>query len=325
MLYGVAAVAVVCVAVYWLCVLRIAGSRHILCLMYHRLCADDQYEALSGPERVFTIPVGRFEWQIKRLRDSGYAFVGPQQVRDFAAGESSLDQPAVMITFDDGCRSVGELGAPVLKRFGACATLFVTTDENAEVFAATPNDPRMSDEQIADLDGGCVQIESHAVSHRPLSGLDHGEMRSELSQSRAHLEKLLNREVRYFAVPGNWYDQSTLHAAREAGYHAVWCSKPGVVTVGMNAYPFPRVNIDGDVSDRGFLRQISPGGIVRRKIVFAAKQLPGRILGPKIWSPLRRMLLSCMPGGYLSMRRVMLIAAALLLIFLTVLFSILAR
>jgi len=73
---------------------------------------------------------------------------------------------------------------------------------------------------------------------------------------------------------------------------------------GSHGFPFPRVNIDGDVTLEGFRRQISTFGVAHRRVVMSLKRTPGRILGPRLWDPVRRTLLACVPGGFLSMRRI---------------------
>lgn len=280
------------------------GRFRVLCLMYHRLCTADAYQHLQGTERMFTLPVEQFDRHISHLTGEGLTFLSPQEVEAFARGHLKLKRGGVMITFDDGCRSVGELAAPVLRSYGAKATLFVTTDPASYVFDLSPDDPRLTDEAIAALDGDTIQIESHSVTHQPLTGMRDSELRNELVGSRLHLEAVLHRDVGYFAIPGNWFDKRVIRLARNAGYRGLWCSNPGWVHCGSHGFPFPRVNIDGDVTLDGFRRQISPFGVVRRRVVMAVKRTPGRILGPRLWDPVRRAALACVPGGYLSMRRI---------------------
>ena len=292
------------VAAYGTLVRRESRPEKVLCLMYHRLCDDERYAALSGTERVFNMPAARFDAQIGWLAAAGYQFVSADQVAAFASGELKLDGPAVMITFDDGCTSVATHAAPILRRHGARATVFVTTDADAYVFGLTPNDARLSDQAIADLDGDTILIESHSVTHRPLSELGDDDVCNELHESRSRLAQILRRPVSYFAVPGNWYDGRVLRLARQAGYRAVWSSDPGSVRRGATPFPFPRVNIDGDLSLAQFRAQLTATGIAQRRIVAAFKRLPGRLLGPRRWYPLRKAILRMVPGGHLSKRRV---------------------
>ena len=275
----------------------------LLCLMYHRLGDDDAIRRTTGTEKIFLLPAEQFEKQIEYLARSQVRFLSADQARQVVAGEAKLSGPAVMITFDDGCRSSARFGKPVLDRHNARATLFVTTSTDAHVFGAETNDPRLTDDEIRSLDSESMRIESHSVTHRPLSGLGEDEIRSELSDSRQLLETLVGRPIEYLAIPGNWFDRRVMRIAREVGYKAVWCSNPGAARPGAELFGIPRINIDAQLNLEAFKAQLSPQGVTKRRFVSAIKRAPGRLLGPRAWSPLQKLILRCIPGGHVSMRR----------------------
>ena len=105
----------------------------IICLMYHRFASREDYTQKYGTERVYTVPTDSFEQQILYLKEHGYTFVTPDQVRGFITGESDLPQPSALFTFDDGCVSAKQQALPILQKYEARATYFVTTDPNAPV------------------------------------------------------------------------------------------------------------------------------------------------------------------------------------------------
>lgn len=281
----------------------------VLCLMYHRLASTEDYGRSQGTERVFTLPADVFEEQVAYLKQAGYSFVTPDAVRRFVFGEMQLPDRSVMLTFDDGCRSVDQIARPILARYGACATTFVTTDPNSYVFAQSgPEHRRLMDGELRQADGEVMRFESHAVSHRPLSGMRDEEIRRELADSKKELERVLGREVSYLAIPGNWFDRRVMRIAREVGYRAVWCSNPATVRRGDNPYRLPRINIEGHLAANQFAAAISPLGIATRRLVSLIKRTPGRVLGPACWERLRKVFFRCIPGGYVSTQRVLVAA-----------------
>ncbi|MBP7933354.1 MAG: polysaccharide deacetylase family protein [Phycisphaerae bacterium] len=287
-------------------------SPRLVCLMYHRLSPREAYRSVRGTERVFALPVDAFDAQLEYLKSAGYECVSAGQVRAFAAGELPMPRRAVLITFDDGCRSVASLAVPSLARFGAKATVFVTTDPSAYVFdIGAGYEPRLTEEEMKALDGGVVEFESHSVTHRPLRGLAEDEIRNELAGSKRQLEQLLSRPVEYLAIPGNWWNAKVMQVAREVGYRAVWVSNPGFVRPGSNRYGLHRVNVEGEFTLGQFITAMSPWGIAQRRPLSFIKRLPGRILGPAWWLPLRKVILRFIPGGHLSMRRMVLITGVL--------------
>jgi peptidoglycan/xylan/chitin deacetylase (PgdA/CDA1 family) len=286
----------------------------MICLMYHRLAYQRIYQRLTGTERIFTMPVEEFELQISYLKNAGFFFVTPDQVRRFVNRNLAIEEPSVLVTFDDGCLSVKEQAAPILEKYEACATLFVTTDPNSHVFnLGNGSQRRLTDEELRMIDGDIIRVESHSVTHRPLTALSRAEIHFELSQSKKHLEGVLSREVSYFAIPGNWFNIRVMQFARELGYKAVWHSKPGLITANTNPFGLPRLNVEGYLTLRQFISSISPRGVVQRRTVSAVKRLPGLVLGPKYWLPVRRIILNLIPGRYISRKRM--IGAGIALIF----------
>src|SRR5207253_9873761 len=105
----------------------------LVSLMYHRFVSDEEYQQCRGTDRVYSIPLSRFEAQLASLRQSGYTAVTMDDAVAFARGQRELPEHSVLITVDDGCRSVLQ-AAPLLEKYGLRATLFVTTDPAAYVF-----------------------------------------------------------------------------------------------------------------------------------------------------------------------------------------------
>lgn len=284
----------------------------LVCLMYHRFAPLAEYQRTERSERIFTVAAEHFDRQLAHLKESGYTFVSADQARSFAAGELVLPTPSVLLTFDDGCLSAYELALPILRRHGAYATMFVTTDPRSYVFKLPDRaDRRLTDDELRSADGDTLRIESHGVTHRPLSGLGEEDIRHELSESRRVLSRLLSRDVAYFAIPGNWYNEQVMRMARQVGYRAVWCSNPGAVRPGSSLFGLPRVNVEGTMTLRQFASAIRPWGTAWRRWVSAFKRAPRRLLGPRLWLPVRAVLLHLVPGQYLSARR-MLAGAGLL-------------
>ena len=299
-----AAVAAKAAAVVW------AQSRQprALCLMYHRLAARQECERIQGSDRHYTVAVEELENQITYLKKRGFRFLTASEARLFALGKFELDQPGVLITFDDGCRSVFESAMPVLQRHGVNAVAFVTTDPESYVFGYGQR--QMSDGELRSLEAAGIHCESHAVTHRPLVQLSDAEIRFELSVSKTHLEQVLGRAVTFLSAPGNWIDKRVVGLAKEAGYEAIWVSEPGSVQRGKEVFGLPRLNVDGTMNLDQFAALLTPWGVAQRYLVYAAKSLPKRLAGPRLWYAFRSTVLPWVPGGYLSFARWRLIVSA---------------
>jgi peptidoglycan/xylan/chitin deacetylase (PgdA/CDA1 family) len=279
--------------VYW----SEARSPRLVCLMYHRFVTDEEYRACRGSERVYSLPISHFEDQLRFLRERGYRSVRMADAVAFARREQEIAGPAVLITIDDGCRSVLTRAAGLLRKYGMKAILFVTTDPRAYVFASGGDEQRrMSDDELRSLPKDVIEIGAHSMTHRPLTTLADSDLAQELRGSRELLERVLGRPVRYMAVPGGWYDDRVRRLAVAAGYDGVCASSVGAVRPGCDPHELPRVNVSGTYGLAAFERFLSPGGIAQRRFSKALKQIPQRLVGPKIWTPIGKALRAAIPS-----------------------------
>jgi peptidoglycan/xylan/chitin deacetylase (PgdA/CDA1 family) len=139
----------------------------------------------------------------------------------------------VAITFDDGYDDIVENALPELNKRGMPSTVFIITEllgckRNWEHRGGedTSEVRLMSPEQLRQLPSDLVRIGSHTMTHAFLPRLEAGKMQEELSGSRMKLEKLLNREVKTFALPYGAHNGTVLQICREAGYERVFTGLP---------------------------------------------------------------------------------------------------
>jgi peptidoglycan/xylan/chitin deacetylase (PgdA/CDA1 family) len=273
--------------------------------MYHRLVGADHDLAPAGTEHIFSIPADRFESQLRALQAAGWSFVSLSDAIEIIRGRRRLAGPSILVSFDDGCQSIYHHALPVLESLRIPAVVFVTTDPSSPVFHdPRRQDPRLSESQLRDMIERGIAIGSHGVSHRPLSGLDGAQIRSELSESRSLLESICGAPVTAFAIPGNWYDARVLAAARAAGYTSVWTSDPGFAKAGSDIWRLPRINVEGDCSPDALLASLQPGHIAARRAAMELKKLPKRIFGPDRWMALRSRIYSHLPARFASTSRI---------------------
>jgi peptidoglycan/xylan/chitin deacetylase (PgdA/CDA1 family) len=139
----------------------------------------------------------------------------------------------VAITFDDGYDDIVENALPELGKRGMPSTVFIIPEllgckRNWEHRGGedTSEVRLMSIEQLQKLPSDLVRIGSHTLTHAFLPRLEPGKLQQELTGSRAKLEKLLNREVKTFALPYGAYNDTVLKSCREAGYERVFTGLP---------------------------------------------------------------------------------------------------
>lgn len=99
--------------------LRLLRRDRINILMYHRF---------SDKEEPFKMRRDVFENQIRFLRDKFNLISLGGYVKLLSGGEDGLPQNPVVLTIDDGYEDNYTFAYPVLKKYSAPATIFITTD-----------------------------------------------------------------------------------------------------------------------------------------------------------------------------------------------------
>jgi peptidoglycan/xylan/chitin deacetylase (PgdA/CDA1 family) len=207
------------------------AERSLVVLMYHKV-----NDVLGNS---VTVPVSLFDEQLAQLGELGYNPVPLEQVLAYYRHGGTLPERAVLITFDDGYLDNLENAAPVLRRHGYPAVLFVPVGYLAES-RPLPHDEYLAAhgilnrtldwEQLRELEEAGIRIESHGIGHRPLADLELDEATREVTLSKLRLEERLGRPVQAFAyVKGSEAHYRPVHLSllRQAGYELAFTSISG--------------------------------------------------------------------------------------------------
>ncbi|MCX7017083.1 MAG: polysaccharide deacetylase family protein [Candidatus Sumerlaeota bacterium] len=181
-------------------------------LTYHHI---GDPAAAQGKTNLF-VSAPRFEEQLIWLKRRNYRFVLLDEVRAGLMGDVALPPRAVALTFDDGFLDNYESAFPLLRRHGAAATFFVTTGPIGAANADAA--PHMTSDQLRELDRAGMAIGSHTVSHARLARLDPDAARRELAESKARLESILEKPVRWLCYPRGSFNREVATMAKQLGY-----------------------------------------------------------------------------------------------------------
>jgi peptidoglycan/xylan/chitin deacetylase (PgdA/CDA1 family) len=158
------------------------------------------------------------------------------------------------ITFDDAFASVKEYAAPILRRYGAPATVFAPTafmrgdanlvwagiDHWQQTAHAGELKP-MDWDDLGQLADAGWEIGSHTRTHPMLTHLDDAALLEELEASRQETSERLGQPCQTIAYPYGDVDARVITAAAAAGYLAGARLSSGLRSLG--PYVFPRVGI----------------------------------------------------------------------------------
>lgn len=205
-------------------------------LLYHRL------GPVSPEEMTVTTPV--FEAQLKLIQERGYTVIPLVQLLA-ALGDSALPMPerAVVLTVDDGHRTVYSDMFPLIRRLKIPVTLFIYPS------AISNADYALTWAQLAEMKAsGLVDIQSHTFWH-PNFNVEKKRLapaayekfaHDQLVKSKAVLEQRLGGKVDLLAWPFGIHDDQLAQWAQAAGYVAAFTIERRPVTRSDRIMALPR-------------------------------------------------------------------------------------
>jgi peptidoglycan/xylan/chitin deacetylase (PgdA/CDA1 family) len=216
-------------------------------LNYHKFCTGESPDA-------YTINIDLFKQQMDYLKDNDYRVISISQLLECIENNFFPEKP-VVITIDDGFKSVYTLAFPILKEYGFPATLFLYTDYIAN------GTNQLSWQEIKEMivDMG-MEIGSHSLSHSNLINMKQNEsyldyvtrIKKEIFLSKTILERNTGSTVNSFAYPYGVYSQEIIMLAKQAGYKALLNVNNMNNSIPIDAYSLNRQIISSTCSLKQF-------------------------------------------------------------------------
>lgn len=212
------------------------GKRHrgpVPILMYHVIAPPKA----SAPYPDLYVTPRDFSAQMKLLAAQGYHGVTLDQAyRAWHDGARIATKP-IVITFDDGYRSVYASARPVLAKLGWPAVL------NIEVGILTKNYGLNAD-MVRKLVSQGWEVDAHTINHRDLTTLTSAQLEHEVAGSRDLLRRRFDVPVNFFCYPSGQYDDAVVAAVRKAGFLGATTTNPGFANRGQ-AFTMSRIRVNG--------------------------------------------------------------------------------
>ena len=228
-----------------------------LILMYHRVAALDAVER-------YTVSPKQFAQQMRYLHEHEYHVIKLSRLMDWFAGNATLEERSVVVTFDDGFMDTYEQAWPVLREQGFTATFFMISGllgkHNSWMTAqGYPSTPLMDWREVASLQRAGCEIGSHTATHRDLTEIGLDDAQAEIADSKRMLEDRLGAPVDFFTYPYGRFGDSARHLVQAAGYRAACATAAGFITADDDPYRLCRVEVAGTDSSRGFKHKLEFG------------------------------------------------------------------
>ena len=211
-----------------------AGTKRVAVLSYHKVGPP----APGGWETWFYVSESIFIQQLQWLQSNHWNAISIEQFIQGLSDPSSLPHKSVLLTFDDGYRSLLTVAGPILQSLKMPGVVFVPTElvGTTNVFDkdVEPTEPLADWDELRKLQKMGLAIESHTASHPRLSTQTSAQRRDELLRSRDTIQRKLGRTPLTLAYPyGDDADGDAqlLTDMRSVGYAAGFLYNGPVVTL----------------------------------------------------------------------------------------------
>ena len=221
---------------------------HVPILVYHNLDP-----VVPGSMTISTV---RFEQQLQWLKDNHYTVIPLRELVSYLQGKiSALPKKSIVITDDDGRKSVYQYMLPIVSRYHIPVTLFIYPAVISRARYA------LTWEQLKELQHTQLfDIESHTYSHPNFKQMkkhlsDEKYQRflySELTRSKKILAEKVGTSVTLLAWPFGIHNQEVEQMAEKSGYAMAFTIGYYCASRGDNAMTVPRHMIIASQTEKTF-------------------------------------------------------------------------
>ncbi len=208
-----------------------AWASGIAALCYHQV--------LPKATGLFELSVDDFREQLALLKAQGYEAISTRQLQEFLAGRFQPLKKPVLLTFDDGYRSVYDHAFPIMKEFGFVGVACIYPQ-------FIESHGGMSWAQLRELAAAGWSIEPHSMTHANLwkapaaAAARQAFFDREIVRPKKIIEEKIGEPVRFFTWPYGIYTEETEAIARAAGYIGALTVDGGASYPGLDPYRVKR-------------------------------------------------------------------------------------
>lgn len=231
-------------------------ARGIRVLFYHHIMTTPQK---GSAKNGLVMTTDEFDHQMAILKDAGYQTASLDDLYAYISGTKSLNpQNTIILTFDDGYRTNGYLAAPILRKYGFKATVFIITkfmacaDSPVNTTTYTPFQYFIYSDlpQFADTLSYASHTDNMHDNYKGDAMLITEPDQAILTDLQLSRSKLNNTP--YFAYPFGKFSDHTIELLKKAGFTMAFTTKQGMVYPGTDYYRVPRYEINSPITDARF-------------------------------------------------------------------------
>ncbi|MEK6948108.1 MAG: LamG-like jellyroll fold domain-containing protein [Nanoarchaeota archaeon] len=210
-------------------------GQSITTLLYHQI-VDNANAADKVKET-------EFEKQMEYLNSTGFKAIKVSDYNNWKKDQIEIPKKSILITFDDGWRSVYEKAYPIMKKYGLIGTQFLIGDYANEI----SGEPSYSDwNELKTMQDNGWDMEAHGMQHTRMLDLSESDFRQQLTGIKSEVTNNLgntptsfvfpfhNANSEYTQICGEYYDLCWTRGRDATDPYYVYKSSDGHAYAGLN-------------------------------------------------------------------------------------------
>jgi peptidoglycan/xylan/chitin deacetylase (PgdA/CDA1 family) len=179
---------------------RLLKKRNCRVLMYHSIEYSNPEEDRIG----LAVSPKAFYMHMKYLKENEFNVISLLELVNKITRQELIPEKSVVVTFDDGHKSVLANALPTLREFNFTASLFVNIyflERKLPNNEYWHNWQPLNWEEIKKLHDSGLTIGSHGLTHRRLTKIAYEELKKEILESKELIEKNIGSKIFVFSYP----------------------------------------------------------------------------------------------------------------------------
>lgn len=204
------------------------------------------FHDIAGHSSVISFSPHIFRQGMAQLHESGYRTLSLIEAAKCLRKNEPFPARSMVITFDDGYRSVYEEAFPVLQQYSMSATVFLTVGKRNVVnlegnLPSLEGRSMLSWRSIREMHKCGMLFGAHTMTHPDLTHLPLNEVEEEILVSKEIIENALGISVSTFAYPYGRYNELVREVVKP-NFTCACSDRLGLTKMGSDLYTLERVD-----------------------------------------------------------------------------------
>ena len=192
---------------------------HVPVLLYHHVQPTALAKELG--QTALNVDSEMFDRQMGYLFSQGYTTLSAKKLVTALRDHTSLPQKSIVITFDDGYKSVYDYAYPILQKYHFIGNLMIAA-------GLIGGSQYLSWDQVEEMArNSLIDFTDHTWSHYAINNGTKDKIEFEIEAGKQQLKEHTNQQIDIFTYPYGAFDDNAINTLKRLGFIGAFSTIPG--------------------------------------------------------------------------------------------------